>query len=126
LTGFLADESCDFAVVRALRAAGYDVLAVAERSPGAHDEDVIRLATSERRILLTEDKDFGQLVFAAGKETCGVIFIRYPASLRSELPQRVLDAVKRESARMQTAFVVLQPKRMRISRLPKRDPGRPA
>jgi len=125
LTGFLADESCDFAVVRALRAAGYDVLAVAERSPGARDEEVIRLATGERRVLLTEDKDFGQLVFAAGKETCGVIFIRYPAGLRSELPQRVLDAVKRESSRMQTAFVVLQPKRMRISRLPRREPSKP-
>jgi len=122
LTGFLADESCDFAVVRALRAAGYDVLSVAAR---AHDEDVIRLATNERRILLTEDKDFGQLVFAAGKETCGVIFIRYPAGLRSELPQRVLDAVKRESSRMQTAFVVLQPKRMRISSLPKRERSKP-
>lgn len=106
---FLADESCDFAVVRALRAAGYDVLAVSERSPGAHDEDLIGLATSERRILLTEDKDFGQLVFAAGKETCGVIFIRYPAGLRSELPQRVLDAVKREGARMQTAFACFNP-----------------
>jgi len=43
LTGFLADESCDFAVVRTLRAAGYDVLAVSERAPGARDEDVIRL-----------------------------------------------------------------------------------
>lgn len=124
MTRFLADESCDFAVVRALRAAGYDVLAVAERSPGAHDEDVTLLATSERRILLTEDKDFGQLVFAAGKQTCGVIFIRYPTGLRSELPERVLDAVKRESSRMQTAFVVLQPKRMRISSLPKREPGK--
>ncbi len=125
MAGFLADESCDFAVVRALRAAGYDVLAIAERSPGARDEEVIRLATSGRRVLLTEDKDFGQLVFAAGKETCGVIFIRYPAGLRSELPRRVLDAVKRESSRMQTAFVVLQPKRMRISRLPRREPGKP-
>jgi len=125
LTGFPADESCDFAVVRALCAAGYDVLAVAERSPGARDEDVIRLATTEGRILLTEDKDFGQLVFAAGKETCGVIFIRYPAGFRSELPRRVLDAVKRESSRMQTAFVVLQPKRMRISRLPRREPSKP-
>lgn len=125
MTGFLADESCDFAVVRALRAAGYDVLAVAERAPGARDEDVIRLATSERRILLTEDKDFGQLVFAAGKETCGVIFIRYPAGLRSELPQRVLEAVKRDGSRMQAAFVVLQPKRMRISRLPKKEPSKP-
>ena len=38
---FLADESCDFAVVRALRQAGYDVLAVAEDSPGIEDEQVI-------------------------------------------------------------------------------------
>jgi predicted nuclease of predicted toxin-antitoxin system len=125
LTKFLADESCDFAVVRALRAADYDVLAIAERTPGAHDEEVMRLAMSERRILLTEDKDFGQLVFAAGKETSGVIFIRYPAGLRSELPQGVLDAVKRESSRMQTAFVVLQPKRMRISSLPRKEPSKP-
>lgn len=119
MTEFLADESCDFAVVRAFREGGYDVAAVSERAPGARDEDVIRLATSERRILLTEDKDFGQLVFAAAEATCGVIFIRYPATLRSELPQRVLDIVKREKSRLRAAFVVIQPNRIRISSLPK-------
>jgi hypothetical protein len=41
---FLADESCDFAVVRALRAAGHDVLAVAEIARSAKDLDVIRRA----------------------------------------------------------------------------------
>lgn len=61
---FLADESCDFAVVRALRAAGHDVRAVAEAMPGGDDEDVIALAARDHRLLLTEDKDFGQLVFA--------------------------------------------------------------
>ena len=59
---FLADESCDFAIVRALRAAGHDVRAVAELSPRADDPEVIRLAASEQRILLTEDRHFGQLV----------------------------------------------------------------
>jgi len=43
LTGFLADESCDFRCCQDARAAGYDVLAVSERAPGARDEDVIRL-----------------------------------------------------------------------------------
>ena len=61
---FLADESCDFSVVRALRAAGYDVAAVTEISQRADDAAVMRLAISDNRILLTEDKDFGQLVFA--------------------------------------------------------------
>jgi len=44
---FLADESCDFAITRALRAAGRDVLAVAEIEQGAVDERVIDLARSD-------------------------------------------------------------------------------
>ena len=66
---FLADESCDFAVVRALRTAGHKVLAVAEISPRANDSEVIRLALEQDLILLTEDKDFGQLVYAHGWHT---------------------------------------------------------
>jgi len=41
---FLADESCDFIVVRTLRAEGYDVLAICEEFPAAFDEDVLKLA----------------------------------------------------------------------------------
>lgn len=116
---FLADESCDFAVVRALRSAGYDVLAVAEDARGATDERVIALALAERRILLTEDKDFGQLVFASAKATGGVIFIRFPANQRAKLAGRIVDLVKRDGEKLRAAFVVVQPTRIRISVLPK-------
>ncbi len=51
---FLADESCDFAVIHALRASGHDVIAVSEVTPRAEDSEVIRLAVREKRILLTE------------------------------------------------------------------------
>ncbi len=54
---FLADESCDSAIVHALQASGYDVLAVSEIIPRAEDSEVIKLAVREKRILLTEDKD---------------------------------------------------------------------
>ena len=60
----VADENCDFSVVIDLRAAGYDVVSITELMPGADDETVIDFARSERRLLVTEDKDFGQLVFA--------------------------------------------------------------
>jgi predicted nuclease of predicted toxin-antitoxin system len=66
LVRFLADESCDFAVVRALRAAGFDVAAVSEDAAGSPDEKVIDLARAEQRILLTEDRDFGRLVSLQG------------------------------------------------------------
>ncbi|HZD88600.1 MAG TPA: DUF5615 family PIN-like protein, partial [Pseudolabrys sp.] len=62
---FLADESCDFRVVRALREAGHDVLAVTDVATGAEDSSVIDIAAREQRIFVTEDRDFGQLVYAA-------------------------------------------------------------
>ena len=60
---FLADEGCDFAVVRALREAGFDVVAVCEITNRSEDSDLIQRSQRENRILLTEDKDFGWLVF---------------------------------------------------------------
>ena len=66
---FLADESCDFAVVRALRAVGHEVSAVSEKIPGAADMVVADLALKETHVLLTEDKDFSsKLQVASGKE----------------------------------------------------------
>jgi len=65
----LADESCDFTVVVGVRVAGHDVVSIAERMPGVEDEKVIELAASERRLLLTEDKDFGQLVLLPPRTT---------------------------------------------------------
>jgi hypothetical protein len=79
---FPADESCDFAAVRALCAANFDVVAVVEHSPGATDDQVIARSVKEQRVLLTEDKDFGELVFTANRESAGVIFVRFPASAR--------------------------------------------
>src|SRR4030066_1748063 len=93
---FLADESCDFAVVRALRRAGFDVLCISESSPRTEDSEVIRLALHEGRILLTEDKDFGRLVYSHGQDTLGVIFLRFPTSVRKQIAKDVVKLVKRQ------------------------------
>jgi len=115
---FLADESCDFAVVRALRAAGHDVLAVAELSPRSDDRAVIDLAAQENRVLLTEDKDFGQLVYANSQPSGGIIFIRFPANTRQTLPTAVLKLIQERGERLTGGFVVLAPGRVRIARNP--------
>ena len=70
---FLADESCDFAIVRALRADGYDVATPAEVMTRSVDALVIEQASREQRMPLTEDKDFGWLVFVKAAESPGVI-----------------------------------------------------
>jgi len=113
---FFADESCDFAVVRALRAAGHDVSAIAEVSAGSEDDAVLELARSEARVLLTEDKDFGLLAFARGRESGGVVLIRFPSSVRSALGRAVVDVVAELGERLRGAFVVVEPGRARVTR----------
>lgn len=115
---FLADESCDFAVVRALRAAGHDVLAIAELAPQTSDPEVIELAVREDRVLLTEDKDFGQLVYAGAHDSSGVVLIRFPTNDRAELPGKALQAIQNLGDRLVGAFIVLEPNRIRIGRPP--------
>lgn len=113
---FLADESCDFAVVTALRAAGHDVSAIVEINPGAEDQVVVARARSDSRVLLTEDKDFGLLAYAGGQETAGVILIRFPGDARRSLGQAVVDVVNRFGDRLSKAFVVIEPGRARLSK----------
>ena len=115
---FLADESCDFSVVRALRSAGHDVILVSETAPRAEDSEVISLAVRESRMLVTEDKDFGQLVYAHGQETIGVIFLRFPTDTRNQIAKAVVKLVKKEGDKLVGSFVVVQPGRIRISRKP--------
>jgi len=112
---FLADECCDFAAVRALRTHGHDVLAVSEFQQRSVDQDVMRLALAENRILLTEDKDFGWLVFAGRMDSPGVILSRFPACSRRLLAEAVLKLVTEHGSLLAGAFVVLQPEAARIS-----------
>jgi predicted nuclease of predicted toxin-antitoxin system len=116
---FLADESCDFRVVRALRAAGHDVMAVMEFASGAADDTVIELAVREDRTFITEDRDFGQLVYAAAKSAPGVILVRYPSTARADLPALLVAIVEQHGDKLRESFAVIQPGRVRIGVIPR-------
>ena len=87
---FLADESFDFRLVRAMRAAGHHISTVRELAPAATDQVVMRLAENENRILLTEDKDFGWLVYVSAMAHRGVILVRCPESRRAAVATKLL------------------------------------
>jgi predicted nuclease of predicted toxin-antitoxin system len=115
---FLADECCDSAVVMALREAGHDVLSVGACIQGAEDTHVIELALREQRILLTEDKDFGRLVYAHGRRTLGVIFLRYPIFARQQISRDVVELIRRRGESISGCFVTVQTGKIRISHVP--------
>lgn len=88
----IVDESTGTAVVEHLRALGHDVLAVGELMPQAEDPDVLSRSVAESRVLVTNDKDFGELVFRQRQPHVGVLLLR----LRDERPAnrvRVAHAV---------------------------------
>jgi predicted nuclease of predicted toxin-antitoxin system len=115
---FLADESCDSIIIRTLREAGHDVLSVSESTPRAEDSEVIRLARREKRILLTEDKDFGQLVFAHGEKSLGVLFLRFPFPARAQIAREVSDLITQQGEKIVGCFVTIRPGLIRISHIP--------
>src|SRR5205809_5572040 len=74
---FLANENTPREAVLAARGAGFDVTWMVELQPGASDEIVLALAQRDDRVLITFDKDFGELVFRHGKAgSRGVILLR--------------------------------------------------
>jgi len=111
---FLADESCDFSIVRSLRKANYDVNAIAEETPGISDLEVLKKARKEERILLTEDKDFGEWIYAHGSEISGVIFFRYPSSYRQHIAAMPHELIKLKKEELVGSFTVVEPGRFRV------------
>src|SRR5438270_7861465 len=115
---FLADESCAGPVLRALREAGHDLFAIGEVARGATDEQVLERALNEKRVLITEDRDFGELVYARGRSSAGVILIRFPSRARRAKSATVIQAVSKLGSRLGDAFTVVEPGRLRISSRP--------
>lgn len=115
---FVADESCARPVILALREAGHDVIAIAEIAKGATDEKVLERALREMRVLITEDRDFGELVYARGRSSPGVILVRFPSQARRAKSATVIEAVSKLGSRLRDAFTVVEPGRLRKSSRP--------
>jgi predicted nuclease of predicted toxin-antitoxin system len=94
------------------------VLAVAENVPQTEDSEVLAAAQREGRVLVTEDKDFGHLVRALGVRSSGVILLRFPATARATMAAAVVALCQRLGPALLESFVVLEPGRTRITRLP--------
>ena len=71
---FIADEGVDRSLVMFLRHDDHDVFYFAETDCGTEDEAILTLAKAENRILITRDKDFGELVYRMKRLHSGIIF----------------------------------------------------
>lgn len=105
-------------VIRALREAGYDVIAISEIARGAADDHVLERAMKEKRVLITEDRDFGELVYARGRSSTGVVLLRFHSRALQVKAATLLEAISKLGSRLEVSFTVVEPGRVRISRRP--------
>lgn len=114
----LANENIPAALIRSLRAAGHDVVWVRETAPGITDPQVIAQAIADERVLVTFDKDFGELAFARSlPATCGVILLRLPMDDLTLLIAKVVTLIgSRDDWPGQ--FAVVEEARVRFRPLP--------
>ena len=117
----LADENVAGDVVSLLRQQGQDVAWIRQDSPGSADEDVLARSAREQRLLVTFDKDFGELVWRAGQDaSAGVILFRISMSSSSEVASRVA-AILDSRDDWSGQFSVVDDRRIRMIALPFRN-----
>lgn len=115
---FLSDESVDRQIIDRLRQDGHSVLYVVEMEPGISDDKVLDLANKEAALLLTSDKDFGEMVFRQGRSNQGVVLIRMAGLSQESKSAIVASAIRKHASELTKAFTVIAPKSIRIRRSP--------
>ncbi len=113
---FLADEGVDRAIVQRLRQEKHSVLYVMEIERGVSDDEVLALANREGALLMTADKDFGELLYRQGRISPGVILLRFAGLSEEAKADIVAVAVTNHAAELARSFTVIEPGYVRIRR----------
>ena len=113
----IADENIDQNIIRELRNKGYSVYAIRENMPGISDRQIIGMLNKETTILITEDKDSGEFVFAHGFRDVKIILLRY---LKDEVQQIITNIEKvctEHHEKQGNYFITITPKKIRLKNL---------
>ena len=110
----LADENISQRVIDRLRAIGADVLAVRETAPGASDDEVIALASAQGRTLITEDRDFGEMVVRRQLGVLGVVLLELERLSSQAASDRVAHVLTAHPGALSGNLLVIEPGRVRV------------
>jgi predicted nuclease of predicted toxin-antitoxin system len=114
----LADESVDRPIIARLRTDGHEVASIAEDSPGAGDAEILARAFAESVVLLSSDKDFGELVFRHRHQHAGVLLLRLAGLDEAAKCETVSRAIAEHGGDLPRSFAVLGPDLLRVRQDP--------
>jgi len=110
----LADESVDNGIIKNLRILGIEVLSISETSPGIDDTGVLKTAFENNLLLVTEDKDFGELAYRLKMKHKGILLIRMAEISREERLKVIPQMIKDYFDKLSDNFSVLTSSGLRI------------
>lgn len=111
---FLANENFPLLSVRILRDFGLNITSIMEDSPGIKDTEVLARAVQENRIILTFDRDYGELIFRrSSPKPIGVIYFRYQPITPEEPAQELLSLLSDKNLVIEKMFTVLERNKLR-------------
>ena len=109
----LADEGLNGNIIRTLRADGYQIVWIKESNIGMADEDIIALARQNSQVLITEDKDFGEWIFAHRLSGLTIIFLRYDKEDYNTILSFLLSTLKTIEADEKNEFITINKNKIR-------------
>lgn len=113
----LADENIDSHIVSMLRSNNIEVCHISEDFRGVSDQEVIELSKSPQRVILTEDKDFGEWVYAHKETSISVILLRYHAHEVKKIQSMLLSLLKEKRTALFGKFTTITTQKIRIRSL---------
>jgi predicted nuclease of predicted toxin-antitoxin system len=111
---FIVDECVGPKVATWLRQQGHDVFSVYEQSRGIDDEAVLDIAFEEKRILVTNDKDFGEKVYRDKVLHHGIILLRLADQSAASKIAAIEQLLRNYSDRIEGSFAVLTERQVRF------------
>lgn len=114
----LADENIEDYLIDTLLAEGFEVFSIKRELRGMQDLDIADYSLQPPRIILTEDKDFGDIVFANKKKLCGVILLRYHFSETQTINGILLKFLKENKHNLLGNFITISVNKIRTRPLP--------
>lgn len=111
---FLADEGVDRLIVETLRKFDFDVHYIIEGTLSLTDDELLYIANTENRVLITRDKDFGELVYRLNQLHAGIILIRLEGYSTEQRTEIVTTIIQQHVNELADSFTVIQPKVIRI------------
>jgi predicted nuclease of predicted toxin-antitoxin system len=117
LPSILADENIDKRIITSLRESQIKILSITEIRPGISDLEAMELARENKAVILTEDNDFGELIFSYKYREVGVIFIRFIHTDLNKIIRNIISVISKYQESLYSKFVVITPDKIRIREL---------